>query len=206
MAELGQVLCIKVEMFMGVAHYPPVFARIPLLPNNITDEIPPPENLIHHDLEVMSLVVVDGYPDGAVLAQEFPKQHQPGHDHRQPFRVLQAVVVMLESRSRVVGRVDVDAFHPARVERQQRLQRLQVVPLHQQVPLVGAIAPAPRQLRHLVQQPVGHLVRRAQILVSRQPVEQRHARPLLAFFRLTAGSGATLCGEARQGKPNLAEA
>tara|TARA_Y100001951_G_scaffold95748_3_gene93587 strand:- start:6467 stop:6766 length:300 start_codon:yes stop_codon:yes gene_type:complete len=64
-----------------------------------------------------------------------------------------------------------------------------------------AIVPAPRQIWHFVQQPVWHPVRRAQILASRQPVKQRDARPLLAFFRLTAGSGATLCGEARQGNP-----
>ena len=117
----------------------------------------------------MPLVIVDRHPDRAVLGQELAQQHQPGHDHRQPLRVFEAVVVMFEGRPGVVGRVDVDALYPARVEGQERLQRLEVVPLHQQ-PLVAFSG---TQIGHLIEQPIRHPVCRPQILFSRQPVQKR---------------------------------
>ena len=147
------------------------FRGIVFSPDDGIDEVPAPENFIHDDLEVMSLVVVDGYPDRAVLRQQIMQEFEARPHHRQPPRMLQIVVVMLEGRARVVGRVDMDALHASRIERQQRLQRFQVVTLDQQV--AGVRIPR-REVAGLLQQPVGHVGSGAKILVSRQPVQNRH--------------------------------
>ena len=75
----------------------------------------------------MAFIIVYGNPDAAVLAQELSKEFEARVHHVQPGRVFEVVVVMLERGAGVVRRIDVDALHFAGVERQQRLQRLQVV-------------------------------------------------------------------------------
>ena len=60
---------------------------------------------------------------------------------------VRVVVVVLESAARVVGRVDEDAFHSARVVGQQGLQRVEVVALDQHVPCVAI---ARRLARHFL--------------------------------------------------------
>ena len=107
--------------------------RSAFLPNNIPNKIRTPKHLIHYNLKVMSFIVVDGHPDRAVLGQQIAQQFQPRPHHGEPARMLQIVVVVLEGRARVVGRIDIDALHPPGVERQQRLQRFQIVALDQHV-------------------------------------------------------------------------
>ena len=67
--------------------------------------------------------------------------------------MFEIVVVMLESRARVVRRVDVDALHLPGIKRQQRLQRLQVVALNEQV--AGARVTG-GQVGRFFQQTIGH--------------------------------------------------
>ena len=73
----------------------------------------------------------------------------------QPVADLRAVDVVVVDPAFVAGvvrRVDVDALHLPRVTRQQRLERLQVVALHDQI---AAVRVAARQLRHRLQQAIG---------------------------------------------------
>ena len=120
------------------------------------------------------LVVVDGHPDAAVLAQKLPQQLQPGQHHRQPLRMLQVVVVVLERAPGVVRRVDEDALHPAAVEGQQRLQRIQVVALHQQVAGRGGGVAHPRPSGMRAQHPGGRGGSGAEGGVAVQPVKGGH--------------------------------
>src|SRR3546814_3320293 len=87
----------------------------------------------------------------------------------------------------VVGRVDVDALHPAGVERQQGLQGLQVVALDEHVAGRGV---AGREVRHFLQQAVGHALRGAKVVVSGQPVQGGHSdRALKRTAGLRLGGG-----------------
>lgn len=85
----------------------------------------------------MGFVVVDGYPDAAIFAQQFPQQLQTRVHHAQPDRVLQIVIVMAEGRTSVLRRIDIDAFDLAGMERNQRFQGFQVVGLNQHVAMVA---------------------------------------------------------------------
>jgi hypothetical protein len=179
------------KVLVDIPDYLSIFPRVPLLPDIRGNEVPPSENLVHDDLEVMPLVVVDADPDRAVLAQELAEKLEPRHDHGQPLRVLEVVVVMLEGRPGVVRRIDVDALHLAGEERQQRLQRLEVVALDQHVP--GIAVPA-AELRHLLEQPVGHAIRRDDVAVAGKPVEARHAFVLFLSFPVCGARAALARG------------
>ena len=78
---------------------------------------------------------------------------------------------MLEGGVRVVRRVDIDALHPPGIERQQRLEGLQVVTLNQDIARVRLPR---RQVGHFFQQPIRHTGGGMEVFVSCQPVEGRH--------------------------------
>ena len=120
---------------MHIADCRVVVARIALLPDVVCDETASPKHLIHQHLEVMPLVVVDGDPDRAIVAQQLAQQLQARQHHGQPLGVFQVVVVVLEGAFGVVGRVDEDALDLPAVKRQQAFQRFEVVALDQQVAL-----------------------------------------------------------------------
>jgi hypothetical protein len=107
--------------------------RSAFLPEHIRHKIPPPKHLIHQHLEVMPLVVVNRHPNRAVLAQQFTQELQARQHHAEPLRMFQVVVVMLKRALGVVGRVDEDALELPPVERQQGLERFEVVAVDQQV-------------------------------------------------------------------------
>jgi len=156
-----------------------IVRTVDLLPNEGRVEVSTPEHFVHDDLEVVPLIVVDGHPDRAILGQKIAEQFQPGPHHGEPLRVLKVVVVVLEGGARVVGRIDIDAFHPTGIEGQQRFQRLQVVALDQ---YVARATVARRQIRNFFQQAIGHVLCRADVLVPCQPVQYRHALPLVLSF------------------------
>ena len=109
----------------------------------------------------MSLIVVELHPNGTVFGQQISQQFEPRPHHGKPARVFEIVVVVLECRTRVVGGVDVDALYPPGVERQECLQRLQIVALDQKVP---GFPVSGRELGNFIQQPVRHTRRRPDIL------------------------------------------
>ncbi len=85
--------------------------------------------------------------------------------------MLQIVVVMRESRSCVVGRVDVDALYPPGVKRQQCLQSFQIVPLNQHV---GGIAIPRRKPWNILKEPILDPPGGPDVLLSGQPVQSGH--------------------------------
>ena len=168
--RIGQnVIRVLVEVLAGIAdgvHGPA---------GQNSEEILLAEYLVHRRPQVMELVVVDGDEDRAVLRQQLPEKLQPRPHHAQPFvvplevlpvhlpvalqpfphqRAVHLVVVGPPLVAGVVGRVDIDAFHPPRVARYQRLQRLQIVAVDNQI----AVRPPRlhRPLRVGDQRAVGH--------------------------------------------------
>jgi hypothetical protein len=163
-----------------------VFWAVHHVPNRRCDEIARPENLIHQQPQRRHLVVVDRDEDRPVLAQKLFQQHQPRIHHAEPavvavqrlalaadhlaqpaanLRAVDVVVVDPALVAGVVGRVDVDALHLPGVARQQRLERVQVVALHDQVAAVVALTPGPSpggrgegQFRQRLQQAERHLL------------------------------------------------
>ena len=99
----------------------------------------------------MRCVIVDGHLDTAILRQQLAQELQAWVHHRQPLRMLQIVVVMLEGTLGVVGRVDKDALHLPGIKRQQCFQRIQVIALNQ---AVGRTCVA--MLAEYLQQAIGH--------------------------------------------------
>ncbi|OIQ86934.1 hypothetical protein GALL_311930 [mine drainage metagenome] len=145
-----------------------IATAIEILPDDRRNKRLSSEHLVHEDFEVMPFSLVNSDPDRAVLGQQLPQQHQARIHHRQPLAVLQLVVVVLERALGVVRRVDEDAFHLACIERNQRLERQQVVALDQQV--VGGIAIG----LFLVEQVIRHVARRFLGLVLVDPIEEWH--------------------------------
>jgi hypothetical protein len=90
-------------------------------------------------------------------------------------RAVDVVVVDPALVAGVVGRVDVDALHLPGVARQQRLERVQVVALHDQV---AAVAVAAGQFRHRLQQTEGHVLVVLDDGFLADPVQCRHSHLL----------------------------
>jgi len=135
----------------------------------------------------MLFVVVDAYENYPVIVQQLTQKFEAGQHHAQPFvvagevfavnryaepflhhRRIDFVVVSPAFAAGVVGRVNVDALHPAGVGGQQRLQRLEVVAVDDEI----VVQP------HLVREapvPLGHqfviLDREMIILDERFPFE-----------------------------------
>ncbi len=76
---------------------------------------------------------------------------------------------MLESRLGVIGRVDIDTFHPARIKRQKRLKRFQVIPPNQHI-FRCRVAVLALEFKH----PVGNGGSGLLGLVFVDPIEERH--------------------------------
>ena len=154
-SEPRLVLCIsqdivrvQIEVFAAIAngvHRPP---------RENGEEILLAENLVHHHPQMMLLVVVDGNEDRPVPRQQLLEQLQARPHHAQPLlmalqvlavdrtvllqpsphqRAVDVVVVAPPLVAGVVGRVDIDAFHPLGVARQQCLECLEVVAVDDQV-------------------------------------------------------------------------
>ena len=93
----------------------------------------------------MCFIVIHRDPDASLFSEQVTQQLQTRINQRKPLRVLQVVIVVLKGAPSVIRRVNEDALHPACVEREQRLQRIQVVPLDEHV--FGVRVPI-RVLRH----------------------------------------------------------
>ena len=160
------------------------------------EEILLAEDLVHRRPQVMELVVVDGDEDRPVLRQQLPEKLQPRPHHAQPFvvplqilpvhlpvalqplphqRAVHLVVVGPALIAGVVGRVDIDAFHPPRVARYQRLQRLQIVAVDNQIAVRALRLHRPLRIRD--QRAVGHgQVVRIDMLLALE-IQNRHDGP-----------------------------
>lgn len=170
---------VNMDVFMNIPDCLSVFPRIPLLPDIRCNKIPPPEDLIHDDLQVVPLVVIDGDPDTAILGEQLPQQFQPRVDHREPLGMFEVVVVMLEGALRVVGGIDVDALDAPGVVRQQRLEGIEVVALDEEVPRRRVTV---SHLRDGLEEPVRRTPTLLQIRLARQPVQRGHAGPTVPFL------------------------
>ena len=145
-------------------------------PNKLCNKIPPSENLIHQQPQTRHLVVINRNKNRPVLREELLQQDHARIHHAQPlimprkilrlladdgaepavdFRGVHLVVVNPALVAGVVGRIDVDAFHLARVFRQQRLEGVEIVPLHDEVSRFRA---AVGELRIWLQQAKRHLL------------------------------------------------
>ena len=136
---------------------------------NAVDEVLPAEDLVADDAQIGAFAIVDGDPDAAVLRQELAQELQAGIHHVEPGRMFEVVVVVFEGGAGVVGGIDVDALHLASVERQQRLQRLQVVAVDEQV-----VARPIRQRPILAQDLHRAVLRRPAGLLIAHPLQHRH--------------------------------
>ena len=142
-------------------------------PDDGVNKLAATEYLVHQHLEVMRLIVVDSDPNTAVLRQQIAQEHQPGIHHREPLAVFELVVVVLESALGVVGRVDEDALHTSRIERDQGFQRKQVVALDEEIFVgTGEVAMHRLQLQQVVRHIAGGFFF-GLILVD--PIEKRHS-------------------------------
>ena len=90
------------------------------MPNAGCHKVLPTKDFVADNLEVSLLVIVDGDPDGAVFAEELAQEFEARVHQVEPSGVLEIVVVVLEGRAGVVGRVDVDALDLSGVEGQER--------------------------------------------------------------------------------------
>ena len=94
---------------------------------NIRDKIFSPEDFVADDFEVMSLLVVDGNKNRAVVGEEVAQKLQPRIHHGKPFAVLEIVVVMLEGGVSVIRRVNVNAFDGTAIEGQESFEHGEIV-------------------------------------------------------------------------------
>ncbi len=170
-----------------------VLRTIHFLPNHRRDEVLLPKDFIHHVTQRLHLVVVDADEDRPVLAQKLPQQRQPWIHHAQPAvvpvqrfafladhlaepfaddRARHVIVVRPAFVAGVVRRVNVDALHLPGVERQQRLQRYQVVTLHDEIAVARSAA---GKLGHVLEQVEGHLPVMVHHRFLAYPVQRRHS-------------------------------
>ena len=124
----------------------------------------------------MCLTIIQTNPDAAVLTQELAKELEARVHHVEPSGVFEVVVVMLERGAGVVRRIDVDALHLSGIERQQRLQRLQVVAVDEDV-VLGRFSIAKRLL--LAENLHYDVLRRLDRFLAPHPVQHRHVRASL---------------------------
>ena len=76
--------------------------------------------------------VVDTRQEDATLPHQIPSDGQPVFQHREPGRVLVAVAIGETVRSGVVWGIDIHALHLSPIPRAKQVQRLKVLPVHQQ--------------------------------------------------------------------------
>jgi hypothetical protein len=136
---------------MGITNIKSCIWRSSLLPKNINYKIPPPKHLIHHHLQIMSLIIINAHPNTPLLAHQLPQQLQPRIHQTQPRRMLQIIIIMFKRTPCIVRRVDVYALHLPRIQRQQRLKPIQVIPLDKHI-IARFIAIG--EFRHLIEHPV----------------------------------------------------
>ena len=58
----------------------------------------------------MPLVIVNADPDGTIFREKIAQDFQTGTHQIQPLTVLQIIVIMFKCISRVVWRIDINAF------------------------------------------------------------------------------------------------
>lgn len=116
----------------------------------------------------MHLVVIDGDEDRAVVGEQFAQEFQPREHHAAPFvvaskivsvhrlaqpvadhRRVDLVVVNPGFVAGVVGRVDVDALHLSMIGGQQSLERLEVVPLDDEIVVQARALAQPTRLHRI---------------------------------------------------------
>ena len=116
-------ICLRCELF---------------LPNDVRNEICSPKNLITKHFQVMRLIVVNRNPKRTILRYQITYDFQTVAYERQPNRVLNSVIIVLEGRSGIVGRINEHALHLAGVVSFQCPQREQIVTIDE--PVVEDIA------------------------------------------------------------------
>jgi hypothetical protein len=107
---------------VAIAHYGSKVGGCSFLPCSGTNEVSAAKYLVQSNFQVSTLIIVYRNPQATVIPQKITKQGESRIDHSEPLTVLKVVVVMLKSRTGVIRRVDVNAFHPAGIVGQQRLQ------------------------------------------------------------------------------------
>src|SRR4030067_1395539 len=108
------VFCVEQNMIMHIAKpFCIILRRKLLLPNHIRNKIVSPKHLIHDNLEIVCLVVIDGNPYASVFRKQFSQQLQTRIHQRKPLCMLKIIVVVLESASRVIRGIDGDTLYPA---------------------------------------------------------------------------------------------
>ncbi|GAB2726422.1 hypothetical protein GCM10027019_02200 [Melaminivora jejuensis] len=117
-------------------------------------------------------------------------------DHfAQPFPDLRAVDVVVVDPAFIAGvvrRVDVDALHLPGIARQQRLERMQVVALHDEVARVFALPRAAGELRYRLQQTEWHFLVVLDDGFFADPVQCGHGRWFLVGSSRSATAQARL--------------
>ena len=137
------------------------------------------KDFIRHDSEMVLLIVIQGDNYGTILGQQFFEELEAGPHHAEPFvvalevfaldgvallfqplaheRAVDLVVVAPALGAGVVGRVDVDAVHPPRVAREQRLEGFEIVAVQDEVAIeIGRAAGRPAFLRRHQQLAIRH--------------------------------------------------
>ena len=180
-----------------------------LLPDDRAYKVASFKNLIHQQPQRRHLVVVDGHKDRPILPQELLQQHQPRIHHAQPavvaveglaflahhlaqpfadFGAVDVVVVHPAFVAGVVRGVDVDALHLPGVARQQGLEGMKVVALHDEVAAVTPFPIAAGKRRHRLEQAEGHFLVVFDDGVLADPVERGHCGDPLITGRAAAGA------------------
>ena len=157
---------------IGSNGYLVIIGTVYLPPNKAVNKILLAENRIKHHPSTVHLIIIQSDPDASRFTKQLVQQAQTRPHHGAPLVVTQAildadrvltqpllhhravhvVVVAPPLVARVVGRVDEHTVDPARIHRQQRLQRVQVVPVDNQVAVEPWIPDRFRGIRH--QRPV----------------------------------------------------
>ena len=139
---------------------------------NVSHEVLLPKHIVAKQLEVSLLVIVNRDKDNPILRQQFTSQLQAGRHKHQPGRVCatatrgevkdalclilvdtqlpgqflccEAKLVVIDEtiRAGIVGRVDIDAFHPSGIRLQQVFERIEIISLN------FSMSKAPSAVKH----------------------------------------------------------
>ena len=166
-AQRFEIPCIRHHIFMACGEeLGVVFSTF--FPNYLDNKVLLPKHLIHQRPQMMHLIVINRDEDRAVVGQQLAQELQPREHHAAPLvvageivavhraaqpvahhRRVDLVVVNPALVAGVVGRVDVDALHLAVKGRQQRLERLQVVALDDEIVVQARALADPARLYRL---------------------------------------------------------
>jgi|GEM_PF-4868268 len=81
----------------------------------------------------MALYIIDCYPNRARIREKSPKYTKSFPYQGKPFRMLNAIIIVIKGGSSIVGRIDENTPNLTCESLLQRLQRQQVVPKNQPI-------------------------------------------------------------------------